>query len=142
MKVSFDLSGLKRTKWHDYAMRFLFGGLVTVAAGLIAKKFGPVFGGLFLAFPAIFPASATLVEKHERKQKERAGILNSRRGTQAAALDSLGAAQGSVALMCFGLVVWKGFLYTSAPVTLGLAFLIWIGAAIAAWRLRRSHFWT
>jgi succinate-acetate transporter protein len=92
MKVSFDLSGLKRTKWHDYAMRFLFGGLVTVAAGLIAKKFGPVFGGLFLAFPAIFPASATLVEKHERKQKERAGILHSRRGTQAAALDSLGAA--------------------------------------------------
>jgi hypothetical protein len=69
MNVSFDLSALNRTKWHEYAVSFLFGGLVTVGAGLIAKKFGPLFGGLFLAFPAIFPAGATLVEKHERKKE-------------------------------------------------------------------------
>jgi Protein of unknown function (DUF3147) len=142
MNVSFDLSALNRTKWHEYAVRFLFGGLVTVGAGLIAKKFGPVFGGLFLAFPAIFPAGATLVEKHERKKKERAGIRNTRRGRQAAALDSLGAAQGSLALVCFAIVVWKGFLYTSAPIALGIALVIWIGVATAAWRIRRSHFWT
>jgi hypothetical protein len=30
--------------------------------GLLAKKFGSTVGGLFLAFPAIFPASATLIE--------------------------------------------------------------------------------
>jgi hypothetical protein len=42
----------------------LLGGVVTVVAGLLAKHYGPVFGGLFLAFPAIFPASATLVDKH------------------------------------------------------------------------------
>jgi hypothetical protein len=30
---------------------------------------GPRVGGLFLAFPAIFPASATLVEKHEKQKK-------------------------------------------------------------------------
>src|SRR5438270_7162735 len=103
MNVSFDLSALKRTKWHDYAMRFLFGGLVTLGAGLIAKEFGPVFGGLFLAFPAIFPASATLLEKHVQKKRERAGILKTQRGRQAAALDSLGAAEGSLALMCFAI---------------------------------------
>jgi hypothetical protein len=61
-----------------------------VIAGLLAKQFGPVFGGLFLAFPAIFPASVTLVEKHEREKKQKAGIMNSVRGRQAAALDAPG----------------------------------------------------
>ena len=142
MNISFGLSALKLTKWHEYSVRFLFGGLVTVGAGLIATKFGPVFGELFLTFPAIFPAGATLVEKHEQKKKERAGILNTKRGRQAAALDSLGAAQGSLALGCFAIVVWKGFLYTSAPTALGLALVVWLGVATAAWRIRRSHFWT
>jgi len=58
MTIRIDLSGLRRTKWHDYAIRFLFGGLITGAAGLIAQRWGPGIGGLFLAFPAIFPASA------------------------------------------------------------------------------------
>jgi hypothetical protein len=70
MQISFHFSALKRTKWHDYAVRFLFGGLVTVFAGLLAKHFGPVFGGLFLAFPAIFPASATLVENTNGKRND------------------------------------------------------------------------
>ena len=38
------------------------------------QRWGPGIGGLFLAFPAIFPASATLVEKHEKQKKNRAGI--------------------------------------------------------------------
>ena len=38
---------------------FFFGGLITAVAGVIAQRFGPIIGGLFLAFPAIFPASAT-----------------------------------------------------------------------------------
>ncbi len=61
----------------DYAIRFLFGGLITVAAGIIAKRFGPGIGGLFLAFPAIFPASATLIEKHEKEKKEETTTRNS-----------------------------------------------------------------
>ncbi|HWO32650.1 MAG TPA: DUF3147 family protein, partial [Candidatus Acidoferrum sp.] len=61
MKVTIDLSTPARTRWHEYAVRFLLGGAITVIAGLLAKRFGPMFGGLFLAFPAIFPASATLV---------------------------------------------------------------------------------
>ena len=39
----------------------------------------PVVGGLFLAFPAIFPASATLIEKHGRERKEKAGLAGARR---------------------------------------------------------------
>ena len=44
-----------------------------------------------MAFPAIFPASATLIEKHEKERKARAGIRNTLRGRQAAALDAPGA---------------------------------------------------
>ena len=74
MRVSFDLAGLKQTTWHEYAKRFLFGGAVTVIAGMLAKIYGPVFGGLFLAFPAIFPASATLLEKHQREKSKQLGF--------------------------------------------------------------------
>ena len=79
---------------------------MTVVAGLIAARFGPVIGGLFLAFPAIFPASATLIEKHVRERKENAGLLGARRGKEAAALDAAGAALGSFGLAAFGLVIW------------------------------------
>ena len=73
MRVHFDISALKTTKWYEYALRFLFGGAITVVTGVLAGHYGPVFGGLFLAFPAIFPASATLVEKHERERNEERG---------------------------------------------------------------------
>src|SRR5579862_4945 len=107
MRISFDLSALKRTRWYEYALRFFFGGAVTVATGLIAKRYGPVFGGLFLAFPAIFPASATLVEKHEREKKQKAGIVHTMRGREAAAVDAKGAALGAIGLCCFAWLVWK-----------------------------------
>ena len=70
MNVSFNLGALAKTKWYEYLVRFAFGGAITVTAGILAKHFGPVFGGLFLAFPAIFPASATLVAKHETEKKK------------------------------------------------------------------------
>jgi Protein of unknown function (DUF3147) len=79
MRIHINLGALKETKWHEYAIRVLFGGLITVATGLIAKKFGPAVGGLFLAFPAIFPASATLIATHEKEQKQRAGLDGTRR---------------------------------------------------------------
>ena len=41
---------------------------------MIAPKWGPGIGGLFLAFPAIFPASDTLIEKHERRRKQKKGL--------------------------------------------------------------------
>ena len=73
MKVKINLSVLKEPKWYEYLIRFLIGGGITALTGIIAKKFGPAVGGLFLAFPAIFPASATLIEKHEGKEAEGLG---------------------------------------------------------------------
>src|SRR5579859_4967163 len=74
MIVQAKLESLKGIKPHEWVVRFLFGGAVCVIAGLIAKRFGPEIGGLFLAFPAIFPAGASMVEAHEKKHKARQGF--------------------------------------------------------------------
>ena len=73
MKIKIDATGLKNSKWYEFALRFSFGGAVTAFAGLVAKRYGPEVGGLFLAFPAIVPATATLIRKREQQKKERAG---------------------------------------------------------------------
>jgi Protein of unknown function (DUF3147) len=137
MTVKFDFSALKRTRWYEYALRFLFGGAVTVLAGVIAKHYGPVFGGLFLAFPAIFPASATLMEKHETEKKHRAGIIDNRRGRKAAALDARGATLGCIALGCFGLALWWLLPRWNAGLSLFAALAIWLALSFSLWRVRR-----
>src|ERR1700745_31805 len=106
MIVQFKPSALRQTRWYEYLVRFVLGGAMTVVAGLIASRFGPVVGGLFLAFPAIFPASATLVEKHVRKRKEKAGLAGARREKEVAAVDAAGATLGSFGLVAFGLILW------------------------------------
>ena len=105
--VRFDPSTLRETKWHEYALRFLFGGAITAAAGVIGKEFGPRMGGLFLAFPAIFPASATLIEKNTTQKNHRAGTNAARRGRALARTDAAGAAQGSIGLALFAVLVWR-----------------------------------
>src|SRR5439155_16661236 len=98
MVVHLNWSALSQTRWYEYVLRFVLGGAATVVAGAIAQLFGPETGGLFLAFPAIFVASATLIEKHERERKQKLGLSGHRRGTEAAALDAAGAGLGSISL--------------------------------------------
>src|ERR1700756_2695411 len=107
MIVRVKFGALKQGHWYEYLVRFALGGLATVVAGLVADIWGPAAGGLFLAFPAIFCASATLIEKHERERKEKAGLSGKRRGQEAAALDSAGTALGSFGLLAFGAVMWR-----------------------------------
>jgi hypothetical protein len=139
MKVSADFSALKKTKWHEYAIRFLLGGSVTVVAGLLAKYYGPVFGGLFLAFPAIFPASATLVDKHEREKKQRAGIKQTTRGRQVAGVDAAGAALGSLGLATFAYVMWKLLPVGNVAGVFILAVGAWFCVSVTLWWLRKKH---
>jgi len=138
MRICVNLSELRNTRWYEYAVRFLFGGAVTVAAGLIAQKYGPTLGGLFLAFPAIFPASTTLVEKHEREKRKKAGLWQTKRGRQAAALDAYGAALGAVGLIVFGLIVWLVNPRLNWALVLILATAGWAVTAVFLWRLRKS----
>ena len=102
MLVKLSSSSLKQTHWYEFGIRFLLGGLATVFAGIVGARFGVAIGGLFLALPAIFCASATLIGSHERRTKEKAGLSGRRRGRQAAALDAAGAGLGSIGLAAFG----------------------------------------
>ncbi len=138
MTVRFDLSSLRQTRWYEYALRFLLGGLITAAAGLIARKFGPTVGGLFLAFPAIFPASATLTEKHEREKKERKGLSGKQRGRDAAALEAVGTAMGSVGLFLFAAVLWALLPRHMPWLVLAAATLLWALASVGLWLLRKN----
>jgi hypothetical protein len=138
MRIRLDLSTLGQTKWHDYAVRFLFGGLITAIAGMIAKKFGPGIGGLFLAFPAIFPASATLIEKHEEEKKESLGLNGAARGRSAASIDAAGSSMGSIGLFIFAFVVWQFMPSDRAWMVLGGATVLWLGVSVAIWQIRKA----
>jgi hypothetical protein len=138
MRVRINFSAAKQTKWHQYALRFAFGGVVTALTGLVAKIFGPEIGGLFLAFPAIFPASATLIEKHERKKKERAGLAGIKRGRTAAGIDAAGAAVGTIGLAIFGLLVWKLLPFCATPILLVTTTAAWLATSVLAWYAWRT----
>jgi hypothetical protein len=135
----FDLKALEETKWHEYLIRFLAGGAVTLVTGLVADQFGPVAGGLFLAFPAIFPAGATLIEKHETKRKLRAGIIDQRRGRKAAALDARGAAMGCAGLAAFGYVTWRLAPEWGAWIGLLAAMVVWLMVSAALWSIWKKR---
>jgi len=135
--VQIDLASLRQTRWYEFALRFLFGGLITAATGIIAKQFGPGVGGLFLAFPAIFPAGATLLEKHVSEKRQLAGLNGGKRGRGAASLDAAGAATGSAGLAAFAVLVWQLMPGHRAWVVLIGAAVTWFAVAIAAWQIRR-----
>jgi hypothetical protein len=141
--VKFD--SLKGVKPHEFILRFLFGGISTAAAGLIAMHFGPGIGGLFLAFPAIFPAGASMIEKHEREKKQKAGFDGTDHGRAAAGVDALGAATGCVGLAGFAVVLVFGLVPHNACGMILLAMLAWLAISIGVWLfcksriLRRRH---
>ncbi|MGC1869823.1 MAG: DUF3147 family protein [Acidobacteriaceae bacterium] len=138
MKIGFDIKSLKENRWSEYAERFFFGGVITATAGIVAKKFGPEAAGLLLAFPAIFPASATIIEKHEKKRLARGGVDGTRRGRAVASIDAAGATMGSLGLIAFAVLVWKFLPGHSTWMVLIAATLLWFGVAITVWMLRRS----
>lgn len=137
MIPALSFSSFRHAHWTQFAVRFVVGGAVTACTGFIAQHWGPAIGGLFLAFPAIFPASATLIEKHERQKKQRAGIEHTSRGRKAAALDAAGAVFGGFGLICFGAVAWLLLPERGALVALGLSGLAWLLVAVSLWWVRQ-----
>ena len=106
----------------ELAIRFAFGGGITAVTHLIANAWGPVVAGLFLAFPALLPASLTLIRRHD--------------GPREAAEDARGALAGCVALAVFAAVLWWGFGADGSPtVVLAAAVAAWFTVAVALWRL-------
>lgn len=138
MKVMVSLGALRELKFHEYLIRFVVGGIITVAAGLIAKRFGPSFGGLFLAFPAILPASATMIAKHERLRKEEKGLRGTIRGRKAAGADAAGAALGGIGLIVFAVLVWRMLPELAPWAALTSATAAWFGVSYGAWRIYKG----
>src|SRR5437588_11245386 len=139
MRIKIDPKSLTQTTGYECAIRFALGGATTVLAGLVAKKFGPAVGGLFLAIPALFPASATLVEKHEREKKTQKGLEGEERGREAASLDALGASIGAVGLCVFAVTVWLLLPEHSAWQVLVGASMMWFVSSFALWFLREQR---
>jgi hypothetical protein len=130
-------SSLKEGRWYEYLIRFALGGGATVFTGLISSRYGASVGGLFLALPAIFCASATLIEKHEIRRKREAGLDGTQRGREAAALDAAGAALGALGMLTFAAVFWLTA-ESSIPAAFTGASLAWLMVSVGAWYLRRG----
>jgi hypothetical protein len=137
MRVRTDFSALQQTNWYQMGIRFVCGGLATAATGLIARKFGPVIGGLFLAFPAILPASTTLIEKHEQERKHRAGLHGEVRARKAAGIDAAGAAMGSLGLLVFAVLMTTYIEAHKAWLVIGFSTLAWLIVSLLLWQLRK-----
>src|ERR1700751_1919409 len=135
--VRLSLSSLREGRWYEDCVRFVLGGAATVLTGVISNAFGAAVGGLFLALPAIFCASATLIEKHEIRRKREAGLDGRRRGQKAAALDAAGAALGALGMLAFAIVFSLMVERSIAAAFVGASFA-WLAVSVAAWYLRRN----
>ncbi len=141
MNIRLNPSAIKQTKWYEYLIRFVFGGLVAVAAGLVAKKYGPVVGGLFLAFPSIFPASITLVQTHSKEKQQKQGEDeqdSEQKARQDAGTTAQGAAMGSVGLLVFAVILWNLSLHLTPWLVLLLALVVWFAVGFLVWWISRK----
>jgi len=116
-----DPKEVTRHSWQDYLVRFGFGAGISLVAGLIGLKFGPVVGGIFLGFPAILPASLTLIQKKE--------------GRGQASIDSEGAVLGAIAMVAFATALWIWVAHLGVVVTLLVALVAWVVLAVALYAL-------
>ncbi len=90
--MSIDVARVRASSARNMLVRFGFGFAISALVGVITLTVGDRVGGLFLAFPAILPASLTLIADNDGKRE--------------ATVDAAGATIGGVALAAFGVVSW------------------------------------
>ena len=125
-RICFDRAALRSVQPRDLAVRFAFGFGVSVAAGIVTLAFGSRTGGLFLAFPAILPASLTLIEKKE--------------GRRPAEGNAVGAIIGAVALVAFALTAWAVFTHIPGATVEAVALAAWLIVSVLLYLLIRRLF--
>jgi hypothetical protein len=121
IRPALALEGIQKPAAWEYLLRFMFGGFVTVCTGLIARRCGSGIGGMFLAFPAILPASLTLVKRHD--------------GRACATDDANGARLGALALAGFAAVVAVTAKHWPPVLSLVAASGVWLVIATTLWTL-------
>ncbi|MHB1534621.1 MAG: DUF3147 family protein [Acidimicrobiales bacterium] len=120
-----DLSQLRDAKLRDLGIRFAFGAAISVIAGLGGILLGTAVGGLLLAFPAILPATLTLIESEDSKA--------------AAVHDVGGAVLGGVGLVAFAAVAAATFGRLPAWTVLAAALVAWTVVSLALYVLRATE---
>ncbi len=109
--VGLDWAKLSKASPPELLIRFVFGGGIALVAAISGSVFGPRFGGLFLAFPAVLPATLTLIEKKE--------------GTTKAWADASGGVLGAIGLAAFAFTALQ-LLRANPVVALALALVAWV----------------
>ena len=112
---------LQRHGVKDYLVRFAFGFVISAAAAIAGSVFGAKVGGVLLGFPAILPASLTLIERRD--------------GRHEAKTDATGAILGAVALIAFAAVAAVTLGKLPAVIALAAATATWLGVAFALYVL-------
>jgi hypothetical protein len=113
-KPEVDLRKVRDVRAGEMLVRFALGAAVSVAAAVISNLFGARLGGVFLAFPAILPASLTFVQSKE--------------GTKSADRDAVGAVLGGFALLVFAGVGESMFGRQNPALVLAAALAAWLFA--------------
>ena len=123
--ISIEPSRLRDCDLKSLVIRFVFGFVISVIIGAIGLAAGDRVAGLFLAFPAILPASVTLIAQQDGEDK--------------AKVDSAGACFGGLGLAAFGATSWF-LLPHMAPVVAELCALVaWCLVAIGGYLVVRSR---
>lgn len=112
-----DLGRLRTVRLRDLAIRFAFGAAISVGAALLTIAVDPRFGGAFLAFPAILPASLTLIAEKE--------------GERMADRNAVGAVLGGLGLAVFAMIGERTFTHVDGAVAIVLALGGWVVSSFA-----------
>ncbi|HEY1548510.1 MAG TPA: hypothetical protein VGG28_11845 [Kofleriaceae bacterium] len=116
--MKFEPAHLREIAVWEYAVRFAFGGALCVLTGIVGEHWA-TYAGMLMAFPAILPASLTLVKKHD--------------GRERAEQDARGGRIGVLGLAAFAAVVAITAGELPAPLVLALAIVAWAVVAMGAW---------
>lgn len=95
--------------------------------------------GLLLAFPAIFPAGASLIEAREKENKRKVGADGTLRGRLAASIDATGAALGCLGLTGFAMTIWQLLPKHHATLIISLGSVVWLVIALCLWNVRQHR---
>jgi hypothetical protein len=117
----FQPGRIKEARFRDFAVRFAFGGTISVVAALLGAATTESIGGVFTAFPAILVASLTLIDKQEDQEH--------------ASYDSVGAALGAVGFIACALFISLTLQRWSTAASLGVGLSIWLAVSVVLYAL-------
>ena len=117
----FQPGRIKEARFRDMAVRFVFGGTISVVAALVGAAFTESIGGIFTAFPAILVASLTLIDKEEDREH--------------ASYDAVGATLGAVGFIACALFISLTLQRWAAAASLGVGISIWLVVSVGLYAL-------